>query len=158
MNTDENNQVWTPRERETWLTLLRAFTRVHQHLCAEMERQHATPMAWYDVLVTLKHHCDEDGCMQMQHIAEHIMMSTSGLTRLIDRMVEANLVQRSRADDRRVVHISLTNAGEQKLAELQPAHQKRVQAVFLQYLQPEEMQAIITGCQRVLDNFTADNA
>ena len=148
-------EVWNERERMTWLSFMRTFGTVNQRLCADMEHINGLPMAWYDVLVTLYHYATEEG-LSMQQLADNIMMSTSGLTRLVDRMIDGGLLQRKRARDRRIVHVFLTDAGREKLEVVLPHHQQRVQQYFLQHLSEEEMDAIQHMSDRILQYFKGD--
>lgn len=145
-------EVWSDRERVTWLSFIRTFGTVNQQLCADMEQVNQLPMPWYDVLVTLYQYAAEEG-LSMQQLADNIMMSTSGLTRLVDRMIDGGLIQRKRAKDRRIVYVFLTDAGREKLEAVLPHHQQRVQQYFLQHLSEEEMDAIQDMGDRIQQYF-----
>lgn len=149
MPDDKDNISCSTENIDAWNMFMRTLTHVHGHLCAAMESEHGIPMAWFEVLAALHRHHDPQG-MRMQQLAESVMMSTSGLTRLVDRMVNADLVQRCRAEDRRVVKVSLTERGKEKIAIILPQHQQRVRHYFLQHLESSEISAITTSCERVL--------
>jgi DNA-binding MarR family transcriptional regulator len=143
---------WTDDDRTTWLTLLRTFSQVNRQLSADMEQHHQMPMAWYDVLIHL-YHAPRQG-WQMQELAEQVMMSNSGLTRLVDRIIDAGLVERKPcSDDRRVIYITLTPVGRAKIEAIFPQHQARVQAYFLSHLSPEEKSTLTNAFGRILDQF-----
>src|SRR5213075_1526271 len=75
----------------------------------ELERDAAIPLRWYDILVHLEE--TPDG-LRMNELAERILYSKSGFTRVVDRLEEAGLVRRVRPDsDRRSILISLTDQG-----------------------------------------------
>ncbi|MEM8531079.1 MAG: MarR family transcriptional regulator [Chloroflexota bacterium] len=149
-------EVWSDRERVTWLSFIRTFGTVNQQLCADMEQVNQLPMPWYDVLVTLYQYAAEEG-LSMQQLADNIMMSTSGLTRLVDRMIDGGLIQRKRAKDRRIVHVFLTDAGREKLEAVLPYHQQRVHQYFLQHLSEDEMDAIQHMGDRIQQYFKGDD-
>ncbi len=141
--------VWNNKEQRMWLTLVRSFGTLEQKLSADMEQENGLPMAWYDVLVALYHYDTDDG-MCMNQLADTIMMSNSGLTRLIDRIIEAGLIERNRAKDRRMVFVSLTTVGKQRIESVFPQHQQRVKDYFLSHLSDDEMSIIQQVFQRVL--------
>lgn len=145
--------IWNDLEQAAWLNMIRALAQVHRRLAAEMEQQDGLPIAWYDVLVHLSF-APETG-WSMQELADQVMMSGSGLTRMVDRLIDAGLVQRRRADerqadDRRVVRVALTEAGLATLAHVQPHHQARVRAYFLQHVRAEELECLRNVGKRVL--------
>jgi DNA-binding MarR family transcriptional regulator len=145
--------VWNDLEQAAWLNLIRAMAQVNRRLAAEMEQHDGLPIAWYDVLVHLSF-APEAG-WSMQELAGQVMMSGSGLTRMVDRLIDAGLVQRRRADerqadDRRVVRVALTEAGQATLARVQPRHQARVRAYFLQHVRAEELDCLRNVGERVL--------
>src|SRR4051812_42516941 len=88
-----------------WETAMGLLSRFDE----ELERGVGIPLRWYDVLVHVE---NEPNGMRMNVLAEEILTSKSGLTRVIDRMEEEGLVRRVRPeDDRRTVLVVLTDAG-----------------------------------------------
>lgn len=152
--------LWSVAEKDTWLGLIRMMSQVNRRLSAEMEQQDNLPIAWYDVLVHLA--LAPEAGWSMQELAAQVMMSGSGLTRLVDRMIDAGLVQRQRADerqaeDRRVVRVVLTEAGRALLAQVQPQHVVRVRAYLLQHLSEAELSCIRGACERVLSKLSQED-
>ncbi len=141
---------WNDDEQHTWLLLLRTLKGVQQHLAQAMQQEDGLTMPWYDVLVTLYQFGDAKG-LSMQQLATHIMMSSSGLTRLVDRMIQAGLLERKRAADRRAVHVFLTPKGKTTIESVMPHHQARVKACVLQHLNHNEMHALRQRCQQMLE-------
>jgi DNA-binding MarR family transcriptional regulator len=79
-----------------------------------LETECEIPLAWFDVLLQLRR--SPDGRLKMNEIAEAIVHSSGGTTRLVDRIEEAGLVARqSCPSDRRAIHVAITNAGNAKL-------------------------------------------
>jgi DNA-binding MarR family transcriptional regulator len=142
--------IWNDEEQHTWLLLLRTLKAVQQHLAHAMQQENNLAMPWYDVLVTLYQLGNAQG-LSMQQLAAHIMMSSSGLTRLVDRMIQAGLLERKRAADRRVVHVFLTLQGRMTIESVIPHHQARVKACVLQHLSHDEMHALRQRCQQMLE-------
>lgn len=139
---------------QTWLTLMRTHAKVQEKLADQMVCQHEIPLTWYDVLVHLYRAPGQ--ALRMQDLADAVILSSSGLTRLLDRMIEANLVHRVACEeDRRVIFATLTPTGLALIEEILPHHQERVERYFGQYLSDEEITVIQTALQRVLQSITA---
>jgi DNA-binding MarR family transcriptional regulator len=78
------------------------------------------------------------------------MFSKSGLTRLVDRMVEAGLVDRlARPGDRRSLHIALTGAGTEKYRRALPIHLDAVKRHFAAYIQDSEAGSVASALERI---------
>src|SRR3954447_21824138 len=76
-------------------------------LDADFERDSGMPVRWYDVLVHLE---DAPEGLRMNELADHILFSKSGFTRVVDRMEEAGFVTRVRPEnDRRSIFVVLTD-------------------------------------------------
>jgi DNA-binding MarR family transcriptional regulator len=101
--------------------LLETNARLSRSLGAELEDNCALPLAWFDVLLQLRK--SPDGRLKMNQIADAIVHSTGGTTRLIDRLEEAGLVARQLCpNDRRAIHVAITDAGDAKLNEAFEVH------------------------------------
>src|SRR4029450_9017163 len=80
-----------------------------------------------------------------------VLLSKSGLSRLVDRMVEAGLVRRERCeDDRRGWVAVLTDQGRSALRRAAPVHLRGIQEHFVRHLEPEEVQVLSTALARVV--------
>src|SRR6266498_3687257 len=100
-----------------WLTLLQARSVVVDALEADLE----LPLGWFEVLIQLT--SAEDGRLKMQELAHSVLLSKSGVTRLVDRMADAGLVTRDACEtDRRVVYATVTHKGRTALRQALPAH------------------------------------
>src|SRR6478735_8933615 len=89
-------------------------------LNAELEQDVGLPMRWYDVLVHLEE--TPDG-LRMNELADRILYSKSGFTRVVDRMEEAGLVRRVRPEnDRRSIFVVLTDEGRERMEEARRHH------------------------------------
>ena len=126
------------------LVLWRDFLRVHRRLLDvledELNEAHDLPLAWYDVLVNLD---AAGGQSRMSDLADSILLSRSGLTRLVDRMEAARLVQRRRStDDRRGYNAVLSPAGARMLREAAPAHLAGVERHFTAHINDAEVRTL----------------
>jgi DNA-binding MarR family transcriptional regulator len=139
----------TQNELRTWLAFLRAHATVTAKLAHAMLQEHRMPITWYDVLVHLYHAPDRR--LRMQDLAEAVILSNSGLTRLLDRMLVAGLIDRTACpEDRRVIYATLTEAGTAQIEEILPHHQARIKEYFAAHLTDAEMETIQAALQRVL--------
>jgi DNA-binding MarR family transcriptional regulator len=94
--------------------LLETNARLARSLGLELESTCDLPLAWFDVLLQLRK--SPDGRLKMNQIADAIVHSTGGTTRLIDRLEVAGLVERQNCpSDRRAIHVAITDVGNEKL-------------------------------------------
>jgi DNA-binding MarR family transcriptional regulator len=120
----------THRELRAWRGLLRAHALMVKHLDAELEATHGLALTSYEVLLHLNE--SDGGKMRMCDVAESVLLSRSGLTRLVDRLERDGLVERvSCPDDARGAYARLTDAGRAKLAEASATHLAGIRAHFL---------------------------
>ncbi len=88
--------------------------RLSRDLATTLEAECALPLAWFDVLLRLRR--APEGRLKMSQMADAIVHSTGGTTRLVDRLEEAGLVARQNCpNDRRAVYVAITPAGNARL-------------------------------------------
>src|SRR5439155_25054394 len=103
----------TPSRVNAWHAFLTAHKALETILTRDLENACGLPLTWFDVLAQLRNAPAER--LTMTQLAGAILFSKSGLTRLIDRMEAAGLVQRlAYPGDRRSLHLALADAGEEK--------------------------------------------
>ncbi len=103
-----------------------------------MEEDQHLPLTWFDVLAWLIH--APDGQLRMQVLADSMYLSNSGLTRLLNRMTSAGLVERQVcAEDRRGWYAVLTAKGRETYKRASPGHEKAVQTYFFDSLSDEDI-------------------
>ena len=101
--------------------LIETNARLARNLSLELEETCELPLAWFDVLLALR--STADGRLKMNEIANAIVHSSGGTTRLIDRLEEAGLVDRQNCpNDRRAVFVLITPLGNQRLDEALDVH------------------------------------
>ena len=126
-----------PAQLAAWRAFLEAHAVTVDNLARELRETEDLPLAWYDVLVQLQE--SPDGRLRMQELADAVLLSKSGVTRLVDRMERGGLVERARCtDDRRGTFAGLTPAGRQRLRETAPTHLRGVAEHFTSLLDDEE--------------------
>jgi DNA-binding MarR family transcriptional regulator len=139
----------TERELRAWRGLLRAHASLVKALDAQLEAAHGLSLTSYEVLLQLAD--AEEGRMRMHDIASSVLLSRSGLTRLIDRLERDGLVERASCEcDARGSYAVLTEAGREKLAEARMTHLAGVRALFLRHFAEGELDTLGEMWSRVL--------
>ncbi|MFN0146834.1 MAG: MarR family winged helix-turn-helix transcriptional regulator [Dehalococcoidia bacterium] len=131
----------------------RAFLTAHARVIAVLEREllveRGMPVAWYDVLVVLSE--SPENRLRMHDVASAVILSRAGLTRLIDRMAGAALVERVPCeDDRRGTFVNMTAAGRAALDAASPVHLRGIREHFTQYLSDDELGLLERALGRVV--------
>jgi DNA-binding MarR family transcriptional regulator len=125
----------TPRLSQEQLTAWRAFLRAHstmlRRIARDLEEAGLPPLAWYDVLAALRDAPDGRPLKQAE-LAERVLLSHSGLSRLIDRIEAKGLVARVQCPgDRRSLNVQLTQDGEDMLEQMWPVYARGIADDFL---------------------------
>ena len=137
------------RRATAWRAFLRAHATVIGELEQEMQEGEGLPLTWYDILVNLE--CAPNCRLRMQALADSILLSRSGLTRLLDRMAAAGLVRREPCpEDRRGTYAALTEPGRQALEKAAPGHLAGVDHHFLSKLDDDDIEALIAAFGKVV--------
>lgn len=130
----------TSAELAAWRTFLRAHALLVRRLEGELLAEHDLPMASYDVLVQLSE--APDRALRMTELADRVLLSRSGLTRLVDRMVRDRLVERRACrEDARGTLAVLTDEGLETLRRAWPTHLQGV-ASAVGRLTPDEVETL----------------
>lgn len=115
----------TDAQMRAWRLFLRAHALVTRRLEADLATEQKLPLAFYDVLVQLVESPERK--RRMSELAERVLLSRSGLTRLVDRMERDGLVTREPSeDDGRGLYAVLTAAGFDRLRAATPTHLRGV--------------------------------
>lgn len=141
-------QGLTESELRAWRGLLRTHAMLVKRLDAELESAHGLALTSYEVLLHLWN--SDEGQMRMCDVAESVLLSRSGLTRLVDRLERDGLVERvSCQDDARGAYARLTETGLAKLREARGTHLDGVRRHFLAHLSPEQQDMLGDAWDRV---------
>jgi DNA-binding MarR family transcriptional regulator len=129
--------------------MLRAHAALTKALDAELDSAHGVPLSSYEVLMYL---ADADGGrMRMRDLASSVILSRSGLTRLVDRLEREGLIRRETCpSDARGAYAVLTPAGARKLAVARSTHLAGVHSLFLAHFSDDELDALGEAWERVL--------
>jgi DNA-binding MarR family transcriptional regulator len=137
------------RELRAWRGMLEVHAGVTGRLDAEMRDAHGLTLPSYEVLKFLEDAAG--GRMRMADIADRVLVSRSGLTRLIDRLVDLGLVERCACpDDGRGAFAQLTAAGRVKIAAARRTHLAGVRRLFLDRLDTGDQELLGAAWDRVL--------
>jgi DNA-binding MarR family transcriptional regulator len=121
-----------------WVALLRAHAATTRALSADLVAEHGLTINDYEALLRLAR--AEDKRMRRVDLAGALLLTASGVTRLLDGLERAGFVERATcASDRRVVYAVLTTAGRAKLREASGSHLAAVQALFEERFDEEEL-------------------
>jgi len=136
---------------DAWRAFIRAHAHVFAHLSRELLDEESLPATWYDVLVQLSE--AEGRRLRMQDLADRVLLSQSGLTRLVDRMERDGLVERVRCtEDGRGLFTQLTPSGLATLRRAYPTHLRGVRDWFADLLTDEEAAVLAGALTRIADN------
>ena len=131
-----------------WEAFLRAHTLISDSLNRELQQERGMPLAWYEVLLYLTG--SPDRRMRLQDLADRVMYSRSGLTRLIDRMEAAKLVRREPCvEDRRGTWAVATGEGRRAFRRAAPTHVHGIERHFLSRLTDQEIEVMRCAFERL---------
>ena len=135
-----------------WYAQAKMNARLTERIADEMERRTGLPAAWVDVLANLKVEP-----RRMNELADDLILSRGGATRLIARMEEAGLVRREiPPHDRRATFAHVTDKGREALERAVPIHMAKVDEYFQQRLTDEELDVLARAMGKVLRGLGAE--
>ena len=152
MQVSEVKQL-NERELAAWRGFLRVHASLVRDLDRELEEAHGLPLTHYEVLLYLAN--APDNRLRMSDLASSVLLSQSGVTRLIDRLERAgHVVRKPCPEDRRVLWAQLTEAGRSRLGEARPTHLAGIRARFLAHFDDDELDELAAGWERVQPGVT----
>lgn len=118
---------------DAWVGFLRTHAALVRELDVEMQAGHDLSLTQYEVLLLLAR--SDSGSLRLSDLAQGALLSLSGLSRLVDRLVSMGLVERQQCpEDRRSALACLTRAGRRKFDEARPTHLRGVRRLFVDRL------------------------
>jgi DNA-binding MarR family transcriptional regulator len=130
-----------------WATFLQAHASVIRRLGSELESETGMSISDYDVLVTLAR---AGRTLRMSDLADRVVLSRSGMTRRVDRLEAAGLVERRECQtDRRGAFAHLTDDGLQRLRQVSPVHLRGIQRHFTNRLEAAEIEGLRSALSKV---------
>jgi DNA-binding MarR family transcriptional regulator len=135
-------------EIRAWAQLLRAHASLTRGFSAELLAVHGLTLNDYEVLLHLAHAPDRR--LRRVDLVERILLTASGITRLLAGLERAGYVTRaSCAGDARVTYAVLTDAGYEKLREAAPTHVGGIRELFADRFSPDELGTLATLLERL---------
>ena len=131
----------------TWRLFFESALALTDVLDGELEQAVGIPMRWYDVLVQLE---ESPEGIPTKELADRILYSKSGFTRVVDRMEEAGLIRRVRPEhDRRTILVLLTEQGRATLEHARRHHRDGIERHFAQHLSDTDVKALTRALEKV---------
>jgi DNA-binding MarR family transcriptional regulator len=138
----------TAEELGAWRGLLRVHSALVKALDAELSAAHDLPLSSYEVLITLE--SAPGRRLRMAELADSVLLSRSGMTRLVTRLEDKGLLERDLCtDDGRGCFAVLTERGSELLAEARPTHLDGVRERFLTHFTDDELSLLAEFWDRV---------
>lgn len=131
-----------------WRAFLIAYTQVARRLDEELRSEHGLSLQEYGALVQLVEAPGRQ--LRMGRLAEALLLSKSGVTRLVDRLVEDGLVARTSCpSDARGAEATLTDSGVDRLRRASPTHLRGISSYFLDAIPAGDASAVQRAMERV---------
>jgi DNA-binding MarR family transcriptional regulator len=132
---------------EAWDAFLRAHATLMRRLDLDLAQATGLTLGDFDVLAQLAR---AGGELRMTDLAARVLLSRSGMTRRVTRLVEEGLVRRANADgDARGVVVALTHAGLARLTDTAPVHLRGVSELFVEQLDDQELAVLTNALKKV---------
>ncbi|MGH2949407.1 MAG: MarR family winged helix-turn-helix transcriptional regulator [Solirubrobacteraceae bacterium] len=139
----------TAEELGAWRGLLRVHSALVKALDAELIAEHDLPLTSYEVLINLQ--AAPGRRRRMAELADSVLLSRSGMTRLVDRLERDGLLERDTCtSDGRGTYAVLTEKGDALLARARATHLDGVRDRFLRHFSPAELRQLGERWERIL--------
>jgi DNA-binding MarR family transcriptional regulator len=130
-----------PKKLAGWVAFLRAHAAITRELSAQLQREHNLTLNDYEVLLRLSH--AEGGRMRRIDLAETVLLTASGITRLLEGLERSGYVCKDTcASDARVSYAKLTDEGREKLRVAGITHLRGVDELFVSRYSGSELTAL----------------
>src|SRR6266705_4064603 len=137
----------SPERLRAWRLYFESALALVDVLDTELERDAGIPMRWYDALVQLE---ETPEGIPMNALADRILYSKSGFTRVVDRLEEAGLVRRVRPQhDRRSILVVLTDKGSDTMKRARRHHRDGIERHFSQHLSEHEIKTLTRALEKI---------
>jgi DNA-binding MarR family transcriptional regulator len=135
------NEKIDSKKLEVWRLFITSHAKLLNQIDAELQAAGQIPLNWYDVLIELYEAPQQR--LRMAELAEKVVLSRSGLTRLVDRLEKAGYLQREiDSDDRRGFFAVIKNEGITAMRGAWPIYARGIQSYFAAHLSEEETAAL----------------
>ncbi|HEX3042558.1 MAG TPA: MarR family transcriptional regulator [Solirubrobacterales bacterium] len=134
--------------REAWISIVQTHAAVTGRLQEALTGAELPPLPWFEVLATLDRAPEQR--LKMGDLAEALVITRGGLTKLVDRLIKAGLLERTFCEtDRRVSYATLLPAGVELLAEMRPVVRAELAAAFTANLSVAEADRLRETMDRI---------
>jgi DNA-binding MarR family transcriptional regulator len=131
----------TATKLDSWISFLRAHAAITRELSAQLQREHGLTLNDYEVLLHLSH--AEGARLRRVDLAERVLLTASGITRLLEGLERAGYVCKEHcASDARVTYAKLTDAGGEKQRAAGETHLRGIDELFLSRYSGSELTAL----------------
>jgi DNA-binding MarR family transcriptional regulator len=142
---------------DAWRSYLQSHASILRVLDAELVAEHGMTTRDYEVLLYLAQAPERK--LPMSALAEQTMLTRSGITRLIDGLVESGCIERvACTEDARISYARLTDGGYEKLRNAGDAHIQSVRRLFVEHFSPEEIDQLAALLSRLPGAHTAEGS
>ena len=143
-----DTQLLSREELAAWRGFLRVHAALTRELDAELAAAHGMSLSSYEVLLHL--HNAPDGRMRMSELADSVLLSRSGLTRLVDRLESAGMLERRECThDARGYWAAITKRGRRAFHDARVTHLEGVRERFLRHFADDELEQLAELWERV---------
>jgi DNA-binding MarR family transcriptional regulator len=126
---------------DAWRAFLRAHVRLFRRLDEDLRAEHGISLPEYDALLQIAQAPERR--LRMSQLASRVLLSKSGVTRLVDRLVADGLVERTQcSSDARGAEATLTAGGLARLRAAAPTHLRGIDAYFITAVEPSDLAAL----------------
>lgn len=134
--------------REAWIAITQTHAAVTGRLQEALTAAELPPLPWFEVLATLDRAPEQR--LKMGELAEALVITRGGLTKLVDRLIKAGLLERTFCEtDRRVSYATLLPAGVELLEEMRPIVRGELAVAFSANLTVAEAEELRTMLERI---------
>jgi DNA-binding MarR family transcriptional regulator len=134
--------------REAWIAIAQTHAAVTGRLQEALTAAELPPLPWFEVLATLDRAAEQR--LKMGDLAEALVITRGGLTKLVDRLIKAGLLERTFCEtDRRVSYATLLPAGVELLGEMRPIVRAELASAFSANLSVEQADQLRTMLEQV---------
>lgn len=130
----------TEKELAAWRLFIKTHAKIIERIEQDLDEQKRVPLTTYDVLIALFEAPERK--LRFGELNQKVVLSKSGLTRLINRLERDRLIQRERSEeDRRGAYAVLTLKGERQLRKAWPIYARGIKQYFAEPLSDTEVQS-----------------
>ena len=136
-----SNQAISPPAVRAWTRLLRAHAATTRLLSSDLQREHGLTLNDYEALLVLSR--ADSGRLKRVDLARRLLLTPSGVTRLLEGLERVGLVKRATCDtDLRVTYAELTDAGRAKVEAASCAHNGSIRSLLEEHLREDEIDTV----------------